>query len=277
MVSVKQSFPTVQETMGLFGNIRDQQHHNTAMVLKRCIKRQKSLWQKHYVNQIVHEVMYSVLLRSYKEVGHYRESMFSQIADALNMQYTFCSEVNVDGNFNGDGDCKQSENGNDGMECWKTKSREIIGKRFGSYFKSNYRTILRTEAVADKVLESVLNGQCIECLKDIKLDQEAMDRLRKYANECCAICWIMTLQDPPLAMVPDEWRAAEGVKYDSKRFKKVIGSDRKSENVLYYVWPVVVRKQTVLADQKWEVVVRNKMYESCKECVGNVNPSNHVI
>merc|ERR1719474_121307 len=102
-----------------------------------------------------------------------------------------------------------------------------------------------------------------ETFEDLKQNEDVMSALRIFVRRCCEVCWIMILQDPPLELEPMKWRAAkEGVTFNSKDFVKIMGSDRKSEsaNVLYYVWPNITRKGTVLGDQKWRVLVRDEMY-----------------
>eukprot|EP01084_Bolivina_argentea_P139146 244802_1 len=71
-VGVKQSFPTVQETLTQFHNIRDQQHHNTSSKLRKYIKAKGEKYQKYYINQVIHEFMFKTLLQCHKKVSDYK-------------------------------------------------------------------------------------------------------------------------------------------------------------------------------------------------------------
>ena len=262
VVGVKQALPTVQETLRLFGSIRDQQHHNTASALKKYVKSKGNKWQKYYIKQVVDEILFEILVQSFKEIRRFKQGMFGEMASALNMEHTL-KTAELDGGDDG----KQNEE--DSKASWKQyvegEIERIISNRFGSYFKENFQTMMDPKHISQKVLHSVMaNEKCSECLKDME-PGEAMESLEEYMIECANICWIMTLQDPALELQPASWRAAEGVLFDEKTHKRATGSDRKSENVLYFVWPAIASKKGVLANQKMEVVQRDAMYTKLRK------------
>merc|ERR1712150_14562 len=185
--------------------------------------------------------------------------MFRDIGNALNMSSTM-AVANVrrgGGNRNHVDDEKDSEN----TANWLSKSRDIISKRFGDYFKSNYQTILRRDKVAEKVMGSLMKEDYADCLQGLKGNgHEEKEAVMEFIKRCCDICWIMVLQDPPLVLMPNQWKAEDGVTFDEVDFVKNMGSDRKVSKVLYYVWPAISLDGTILGDQKWRVIVRNQMY-----------------
>merc|ERR1719233_628597 len=68
LVSIDQKFPTVDETLDKFRFLFDQNYHGAAKVIKKWLKKKESEWQKYYVGQRVHELMFNVLIASYCEV-----------------------------------------------------------------------------------------------------------------------------------------------------------------------------------------------------------------
>ena len=97
----------------------------------------------------------------------------------------------------------------------------------------------------------------------------AMDHLVDYVDRACSVCWMMVLQDPPLRFWPNQWSAlrdeeenvgggTERVRFDEKRHKRVIGSDRRSHYVLYFVWPALSNGTDLCGNGKMDVVVRDK-------------------
>ena len=93
--------------------------------------------------------------------------------------------------------------------------------------------------------------------------------LREYIRECLEVCWVMILQDPPLQIMPNQWRSTglseEWTVYDEKYHKRVLGSDRHCKDILYFVWPAVSRKGVVLGDQKVDVLLREELYTEMKQ------------
>ena len=85
----------------------------------------------------------------------------------------------------------------------------------------------------------------------------------------------MILQDPPLSIKPNQWRAKNNDKYDENIHKKILGSVKTSNNVLYYVWPIIARNGDILDDQKMDVIVRDNMYLSIEKSKYTVTPKNN--
>merc|ERR1719242_72830 len=259
VVSVNQLFPTVDETLDKFRFLYDQNYHGANKVLKKYLKSKQSDWQKYYIAQRVHRVMFNVLMKSYEEVGAFRKMMFRNVANSLNMREAFenSGASKEDDNEHSDDD-DEKESG-DAIE-WEKKSMDIISKCFGSYLKSNYETILKREEVAAKVMQSVMEKEYADYLKDLAEDEAEMEAPREFAKKCCDICWILILHEPQLRLSPNEWEAADDVMFNDESFVRNMGSDRKADKVLYYVWPGVAKDDLVLGDQKWRVITRNEMY-----------------
>ena len=65
-------------------------------------------WQKYYVNQVVHRVMFEVLLRCYRTVRVYRNEIYEVIADQLNMKRAITDALQIE-----DGDDEDSDSDDD--------------------------------------------------------------------------------------------------------------------------------------------------------------------
>ena len=90
LVGVNQKLPTVQETIKSFRSIRDQSHHNTSTELQKYIKantKKHQQFQKYYLNQIIHQIMFETLFICYDEVQKYKQRMYDNIAEQLNIKY----------------------------------------------------------------------------------------------------------------------------------------------------------------------------------------------
>ncbi len=116
VVGVKQLLATVQETLSQFHSLRDQKHHNTYTKLKQYIKSNNYNWQKYYINQTVHEILFNTIIKCYEKVNEFKQNMFGVIANELNMYYTL-------------------KNNNISNECINSEINKILSNRFGSYFK----------------------------------------------------------------------------------------------------------------------------------------------
>jgi len=278
IVGVKQALPTVQETLSLFHSIRDQQHHNTCTKLKVYVKRTvSSKYQKYYLNQIVHELMYKTLVECNRVVISQRQQMFVQIAEKLNMDYTLKKvyassavighggrgyEVDLD-EMHMDMDVSDEEDEKYVDQAFIDGERDkILANRFGSYFRENYQFILKKNELKEKVERKVLSecGEFGALLMGGREAEDVMEAYREYVVQCIEVCWIMLLQDPVLEMQPMRWRPDGRVLYEENVMKRVLGSDRKCDYVLYYVWPILVRNGSVLKDQKQEVVTKEELY-----------------
>jgi len=252
-VSTNQNLPAVSETVTRFETLFDQQRQIASQKLRRWLRKNKNEWPKDYALQKVHELMFKLLIASYREVLDFQETMFKDIIEALNMERTM--EANAD-------DEKGNDIGLQGGSDWFAQSKGIISKRFKDYFKTNYETILDREKVTGDVWQRLRSGKNSDYLKVLSDDAEEMKALRQYVNECCDICWIMVLQESPLGLDPMEW-AAKGEQYKESEHMLFKGSDtgtpEQSHTVKYYVWPVITQKGDVLEHQKKRVMVRDSM------------------
>merc|ERR1712130_125104 len=96
VVGVQQTFPTVQETIQQYRGIRDQKHHDTSTLLKKWVKREcGNKWMKFYINQVVHQLMFEVLLRCHCTVTKYRKDIYDVIADQLNMKKAIADALQI--------------------------------------------------------------------------------------------------------------------------------------------------------------------------------------
>eukprot|EP01084_Bolivina_argentea_P151471 264367_1 len=244
VVGVKQLLPTVQETLTQFCSLRDQQHHNTYTKLKQYIKQLDYNWQKYYINQTVHQILFHTIIKCYEKVVEFKQNMFDVIANELNMYYTL-------------------KNNNISDECINNEINKILSNRFGSYFKDNYKTILKTKIIAEKVKYDILSKEYSKCLSNIE-SCDSLNSLNEFIIQCLNICWVMILQDPPLHFKPITWKSKNIIQFDNKIHKRVLGSDKKCTNILYCVWPVISRNRKILDDQKIEVILRDNMYSPFK-------------
>ena len=240
-------------------------------MLKKWVKREcGGKWQKYYVNQVVHRVMFEVLLRCYRTVRVYRNEIYEVIADQLNMKRAIS-------------DALQIEDGDDEEAVIQEHQSRLLSNIFGPYFKNNFEFVLlrKLEGTASEdpdddrkmddgnLVDSVMRWMQSEFVQYLgTLDGDEKLAMREYIRECLEVCWVMILQDPPLQIQPDRWKAselsAERTVYDEKYHKRVLGSDRHCKDILYFVWPAVSRKGVVLGDQKVDVLLRKEMYTETK-------------
>jgi len=256
-VSTRQQLPAVPETVTRFGTLYKQQRQCASKLLRKWLK-QRNGWPPDYLREKVHELMFKLLIKSYREVTDSKNRMFKNIIGALNMERTLQSNAD---------DEKGNDIGSQEAPDWFTLSTDIISKRFKDYFKSNYETVLDRERVTKDVLDWLKNDDNAD-LKDLKEDGEEWKALEVFVKECCDICWIMILQATPLGLKPMDWRAPKGVLYDEEQHDAVRGSDIEDRTVLYYVWPVVTEKDekdTILDNQKQKVMVQKSF---CKLEIG---------
>eukprot|EP01084_Bolivina_argentea_P013334 24991_1 len=268
IVGVQQALPTIQETVSQFYNIRDQYHHNTCSKLKQYIqiKFKENKYQKYYINQIIHKFMFNTLLKCNLEVVKYKSNMFNKISTQLNMDYTLKQVYYYNNNESSllcdDNKCVNIECDNNFIYDEKYK---ILENRFASYFRDNYKYVLKTDLLKRNVINDMLNE--FEHFRDLKKDNNKYnicDCYQEYVLQCIDICWIMLLQDPKLKLTPLEWRPNSMKIYDDKCSKRILGSDRKCNNILYYVWPNLMRDGNKLNNQKVEVVTQNELYKPRK-------------
>ena len=268
VVGVHQTFPTVQETIQQFRSVRDQKHHDVMQKLKKFVKTNgNKKWQKYFINQVVHEIMFEILIRCYAATHEYRLKIYDEIADSLNMKHAIADGLDIRKN-------QMFEVNN--IKIIKEQQIRLLSNIFGVYFKSNFQYVLAKKLVksddnenknmVDQVLDEVIDKYS-EYLGRIKEEGfiEQYEGLREYAIECCRIAWVMILQDPPLTIKPAAWRYTNQEVFDEKHFKKVLGSDRNCKKLLYAVWPTVARNGVVLGDQKVDVVLRDELYTKFKQ------------
>ena len=86
IVDINQKLPTVDETLLKYQSIRDQQHADTCTTLKKLVKGQHKNWQKYYVAQVIHEVLFYGLMNAYKAVIDYKHILYQNVSE-LNMKY----------------------------------------------------------------------------------------------------------------------------------------------------------------------------------------------
>jgi len=254
VVSVNQKFPTVDETLDKFRFLFDQNYHGANKLLKKYLKGKQTDWQKYYVAQKMHRIMFSVLMKSYEEVGAFRVELLLEVAKSLNMREAIenAGAAKEKDTEHSDGDDEKESDDEDGSGSgsgWKEKSMDIISNCFGSYMKTNYETMLRREEVAKKVMQSVMKEEFADCIQGLAEDEAANKALTEFAESCCDMCWILILHEPSLVLRPNRWEAEDGVVFDENHFEKKMGSDRKAEKVLYYIWPCVAKGDLVLGDQ----------------------------
>lgn len=77
VVGVQQKFPTSQEIILQYRRLRDQIHHGCSTILKKYLKeKNNNSWQKYYINQTVHEIMFYILIICYEQLFKYRKMIF---------------------------------------------------------------------------------------------------------------------------------------------------------------------------------------------------------
>ena len=60
------------------------------------------------------------------------------------------------------------------------------------------------------------------------------EQVQKYIKRCTEICWLMAIQDPPMAISTE---IGEGLKYDKNKYREYL---KQGEFVDYMVWPSIL-------------------------------------
>merc|ERR1712013_288735 len=160
VVGVQQSFPTVQETMQQYRSIRDQHHHDTSTVLKRCIKRTvegAEKWQKYFISQSVHRIMFDTLQKCYARTVHYRKELFAHIGDSVNMPAAIASALQLDVNNSED------------VQVIAAEQQKLLSNIFGAYFKNNFKFVL--DRRLERPLRNVASPKAVESVESVELAQ----------------------------------------------------------------------------------------------------------
>jgi len=244
VIASEQELPVISKTLEMFDNLYTQQRQTANRKLKKWLKKTKN-YRKAYIAQKMHEVMFNVLIWSYEEVRRFQdEEMFLKAAKALRMETANDDEKDV--HF-----------GVEQRAGLVISSRDIIRKRFDDHFKMNCDKILDQvqSIMARNVMEKTLRENA-DCFEDLG-EEEELTALEDFVNECCRVCWIMILQDPPLELDPMEWKG-RGETFMKSEHNKFKGSNTESNKVLYYVWPVITdRRGNAETDQKKMIMVRD--------------------
>eukprot|EP00485_Elphidium_margaritaceum_P007494 CAMPEP_0202690188 /NCGR_PEP_ID=MMETSP1385-20130828/5257_1 /ASSEMBLY_ACC=CAM_ASM_000861 /TAXON_ID=933848 /ORGANISM="Elphidium margaritaceum" /LENGTH=751 /DNA_ID=CAMNT_0049345423 /DNA_START=32 /DNA_END=2287 /DNA_ORIENTATION=- len=243
VVSVNSVFPTVQEIIQQYRSIRDQRHHDTSTALKKWIKAHASgghgadKWQKFYVNQCCHEIMFDILFACYASMRRYRLQIYDAIAEQLNMTQAIADSMELSATDMARDAHKQ--------KLVRQQQYRLLSNIFGAYFKNNFKQVLQRKLMApanaaseeekdavdddvdgdddDDDAEAAVSGEsggelvqtilaeivqrpkyAAYALPDIGDSERAS--LSEYIIECCEVCWVMLLQDPPLQIVPTHWK-----------------------------------------------------------------------
>ena len=302
MVDVNQKLPTVDELQSKYQSIRDQQHADTSTALKQWIRTLSPQWPKAYISQIVHQLLFEVLMQCYSVVADYKLTVYRNIGVQLGMMRSEKELSPSPSGLSGHRSLNRSlspsvspspEEGsersrrNDGV--LNEKQSEILQNLLGGYFRNNFERILRRKKVVQKVMATVHAKWTSLEMPPFEEGSAAMEHLADYVDRSCSVCWMMLLQDPPLQFHPNRWSAVnasnslktkllenEGntmsnaedqqvehhknqrIAFDENRHKRVIGSDRRSHNVLYFVWPALSNGSDLCGNGKMDVVVRDR-------------------
>ena len=226
------------------------------------------------------------------------------IADQLNMKNAIADALQIGHHDDDDNDElideQDIEHRNAVIDEQQTR---LLSNIFGAYFKNNFEFVLLRKLDSNSkskatnttnsnssddhkvddgegqnalnsknsnLVDEVLEWTQSEWLQSIgTLGDDEKVAMKEYIRECLEVCWVMILQDPPLEIIPNQWRSkglgTEWTVYDDKYHKRVLGSDRHCKGILYFVWPAVARKGVVLGDQKVDVLLREEMYTETKQ------------
>ena len=252
IVSVKQGLKTVQELLLTYISIRDQQHHNSVELLKKYIKSKKGKYQKYYMNQVVHKLLFYTLHVCYEVAESYKQEVYTTIGNILGL-----------------------DNENDINQLvpkicsaqLKANPVAILKRKLGKVGEPYNKNIADQTLIARVMVKITGQQYYTEELQTLATDdRDAYEKLEKYVEECIQVCWQMLLQDPPLTLSPTKWKAEKGkVKYDEEKHKRVLGSDGEPKNVLYYIWPVIERNGNPIDDQTVSVVAREDFFSKQKK------------
>jgi len=259
MVDVEQKLPTVDELQSKLQSLRDQQHADTSTALKQWIRSLSPEWPKPFISQIVHELMFETLMRCFDTVRVHHSEIYRNIAVELGIADPHALSLDA-------------------------KQMEVVANLLANFFRNHFERILRRKEVVHRVMLSVRAQWTAMGIAEVDEDSAAWVHLLDYVDRACSVCWIMVLQDPPLCFEPTRFAAsghdreadtattssskakakakgkakAEGIVFDEALHKRVIGSDRRSHNVLYFVWPALSNGADLCGNAKMDVVVRDK-------------------
>ena len=266
VIDVKQELPTVKETVTVFRSIRDQQHHDASSELRRFLTNAeksdpKLKTSKSYKRQVIHELLFETLLVCYKVAGEYKDTLYKRIAYALHYN-----------RLQGPGKApdERQENHPIPYETAGNLLRPHLKDRDLSYFMTptedtlyvpkyhEKKATIAHKTLVEEVLERVQKEEYYTTHFEGLVNPELVNQqpnYMAYITTCLNTCWKLVVQDPPLDIKPKTWNLkGQNITFDKKLHKRALGSDRSSNEILYCVFPVVVRGETVLDEQFIEVV-----------------------
>ncbi|ETO05446.1 hypothetical protein RFI_31946, partial [Reticulomyxa filosa] len=82
--------------------------------------------------------------------------------------------------------------------------------------------------------------------KELTIEEEDNELIIEYLNVACETCWPMVLQDHVLSFWPPEFKPTQPVAFEDDKHTVVFGSNKKSTQVQYFVWPSIQRDGILL-------------------------------
>jgi len=114
----------------------------------------------------------------------------------------------------------------------------------------------------------------MECLQRFEADLEVLsesereglvEALKVFIGRCCDVSWSMILQRPMLTICPSEQTPKERVLFEEERHSRVLGSNKRDQHILYFVWPGIAQNDVALDNVKVYVLQRDEPFPQNKK------------
>eukprot|EP01084_Bolivina_argentea_P099378 178652_1 len=254
---------SLKEIIKELKKLKDTTYQNINQQLTKYIINKNDNNEKYYIEQLVHQIIFNALLKSYNTMKKHKENQQVKqmlpvdeiVKDLLNEKYsaylhdmksklgtkkrrTYTYEHKVENEFNG--------------------LLKIVDKQNNQYFCEFEDGNSKWMVLPDN-LKQVMEYE--KFIKGHDIYDDIYDSLDEYIMECCKICNNMLLHNPPLHFVSSEWESKDEIYDHIKHVRKELGSDLKCNKILYYIWPAIAQNDCILKGQKMEVITRDVMYK----------------
>ena len=108
------------------------------------------------------------------------------------------------------------------------------------YYRILHELLMECYKLSDKTINDIVEM----CIQEWNLTQRIKPALVTYCEEVHNFC--LSLRANNYKLFPTRFDAPEHAKYNHDFHRRISGSDKKSSNILYYVWPVLQNKTDTL-------------------------------
>ena len=251
-------FPTVEEVCTEYRSIKNQEFQTVHSKLSKPLRKKHKDWNKYYVNQLSHKLLFNTLIQCYQQTLIYHDHIYASIGGILQIEYN-------NNNNSNNNDEKEKENDDDDKN--NNNALEFL---FHRYLTNNYETMKESKEFKAIKNEKVLNeikSEYGDIINDLSNDEqkELIQALEIFISKCCDVCWTMVLQRPKLTISPSVFVPANKIEFNEDKQTRILGSNKKDKYILYFVWPGIAQNNIQLDNVKVYVVQRDQEFMQSKK------------